>query len=76
MVAIIVEGGVVREILSETSGEAVVIDMDVRGTGKQALSTVPLPEGEKVIANLEELPITANPLFIGALRSRITDAKA
>ena len=75
MVAIIVEGGIVREIISETPGEAVVIDMDLTALGKPGPAPVALPEGERLIANLEERPITANPLFIGALRGRITEAR-
>lgn len=75
MVAIIVEGGKVREVLSEVPGEALVIDLDTDGSDESRLSPADLPDGERVIANLEGFNVTVNPLFIAALKSQLTSAK-
>ena len=75
MVAIIIENGAIQEVLSDSPGEAVVIDLNVESTSKGRLSSAWLPDGEKVIAHVEGLQMTLNPIFISALKSRLSAAQ-
>ena len=75
MVTIIMEGGHIREILSDVPGEAVVIDLSGGENGEGRVVPTSLPEGERVIAHAEGLAMTVNPIFISALKSRLTSAK-
>jgi len=74
MVTIIMEGGHIREILSDVPGKAVVIDLSSGENGEGRLIPTSLSEGERVIAHAEGLEMTVNPIFISALKSRLTSA--